>query len=319
MSYKKLLVLFALVFAAALALAACQPAEAPEPEVVTVVETVIMTQEVEVEGETVVETVIVTVEAEPEEEGEAAGATGECCDAYRIALFEDPVSLNYWNYLGPGSSVWTSYVVAGQNPSLFTLSDVRFDWVPSLATGIPEIVDNGDGTFTITVEMVQDAVWSDGNPITANDVVFTHNACKDLQLTQNWPNSCKPNDADIQAVALDDFTVEYTFLDQAPSLATWQAGISLAPIMSEAFWGDEVANAYTFIEGVEAPPEDDDCSVEEPSEACNTYMEAYENARLTLYEGDATGAPTAGGYSTDQWEPGAFVQRTANDGYYFRT
>lgn len=318
MSYKKLLVLFALVFAAALALAACQPAEAPEPEVVTVVETVIMTQEVEVEGETIVETVVVTVEPEPEEEGEAAGATGECCDAYRIALFEDPVSLNYWNYLGPGSSVWTSYVVAGQNPSLFTLSDVRFDWVPSLATGIPEIVDNGDGTWTITVEMVQDAVWSDGSSVTANDLVFTFNACKDLQLTQNWPTYCEPGGANIEVAALDDYTIEFTFIDTAPSLASWQAGVSLMPMMSEAFWGDEVAEAYTFVDGVEAPPEDDDCSVEEPSDACVAYSEAFQNARLTLYEADATGAPTAGGYSTDQWEPGAFVQRTENDTYYFK-
>ena len=84
---KKLLILVGLLILASLALAACKP------QTVTVVETVI----VEKEGEKVVETVVVEktveVEAAPAEEEAAA----ECCDTYRIALFEEPVSLNYWN------------------------------------------------------------------------------------------------------------------------------------------------------------------------------------------------------------------------------
>ena len=309
MSWKKLTLVFALLFVASLAMAACQPAEAPEPEVI--IETVV----VEVEGETVVETVVVEVEAEVEEEEVTAG---ECCDTYRIALFEDPRGTNYWAYLGPDSSVWTGYVVGGYAGSLFTLSDQRYDFVPSLAKAIPEIVDNGDETYTITVEMVEDATWSDGEAITADDVVFTHNACKTLQLTSNWPNQCEPNGADITAEAMGDFTVKYTYLNMAPSLGTWQAGLALAPIMPEHFWGEKVAEATAFVDAAVMPPEDDDCGAEEPSEACVAYTEAYENARRTLYEADASGSPVAGGYSTDQFEPGAFVQSTENAAYYFK-
>jgi ABC-type transport system substrate-binding protein len=321
---KKFTIVLGLLAVVSLVLAACAPAEAPTPETITVVETVV----VEKEGETIVETVEVVktveveVEAPPEEEPEAAG--GECCDAYRIALFEDPVSTNYWNYLGPGSSVWTSYIVNGNAAFLFTLSDQRFDFVPSLAKAIPEVVDNGDGTYSITVEMVEDAVWSDGEAIDANDVVFTHNACKDLKLTQNWPNQCAPTGADVVAEAVGDYTVKYTYMDQEPSLGNWQAGIALAPTLPEHFWAAAAAEAYTFVDGVVAPEMDrpEDCEAEDAdADACEAYAaydEAFTNARRTLYEADALGQPVAGGYTTDKLELGAFVQRTANDSYYFK-
>ena len=55
----------------------------------------------------------------------------EPTQAYRIGIFEEPTTLNYWNYLGPGTSVWTQYVLDGQAGSLYSLSDQRFDFVPS--------------------------------------------------------------------------------------------------------------------------------------------------------------------------------------------
>jgi ABC-type transport system substrate-binding protein len=296
-SRSKWFVLAGLLATVSMILAAC----APE----TVVETVV------VPGEEVVvkETVIV----EPEVE-EGVVTEGECCDIYRIGIFEDPVSLNYWNRLGPGSSVWTFYVTTGVADSLYTLSDQRFDFVPRLAKDFATVEQYGD-VWHVTVEMVENALWSDGEPITADDVVFTHNACKDLKLTSNWPNQCAPLGVDVTAEAVGDYTVKYTF-DKKPSLGTWQAGVAQAPILPQHFWADTVAESYDFIEGLVEPEED--CTVEEPSEACVAYNEAYESARKTLYEADASGQPAAGGYITDRWELGAFVQRTANDNYFFK-
>jgi ABC-type transport system substrate-binding protein len=294
---KKSLLVFGVLMLAALALAACAT---PEPE--TIIQEVEVTREVMVEGE---------------EPAEPVAAEGECCDVYRVALFEDPVSTNYWNYLGPGSSVWTSYVVAGNSAALFALSDQRFDFVTSLAKDIPTPVQEGD-VWTITVEMVDDAVWSDGESITAHDVVFTQNACADLALTQNWPNQCWPS-VHSETEALDDYTVKFTYTE-APSLGTWQAGVALAPILPEHFWSASMTEARAFVDGVVAP--EADCGAEDLGEAdaaaCTAYGEAFDNARKTLYEADATGQPVAGGFTTDQWEPGAFVQRTANDSYYFK-
>ncbi|MGD9316268.1 MAG: ABC transporter substrate-binding protein, partial [Anaerolineae bacterium] len=332
---KKLAILVVLLMIAPIVLAAC--GAAPEPEVIveTVVETVVVEKEgetiietvvVEKEGATVVETVVVEVTAEAPPEAAPEEAAGEV-GPYRIALFEDPVTTNYWNYLGPGSSVWTQYIVSGQAPQLFQLSDVTFQWVPYLATEVPEPVDNGDGTYTLTVPMAQSATWSDGEPLTAHDFVFTFNACKDLKLTQNWPNQCKPNSLDATVEAVDDYTLQITFLNQPPSLGNWQAGLSLAPILPEHYWADKAAEAYAFVEGVQDPDVDhpDDCEAEDLSDedaaACELWApvdEAYTNARRTLYEADATGAPTGGGYATDKLELGAFAQRTANENWYLK-
>ncbi len=336
-SNKKWMYLIALVAMAAMILSACaQPTpvviEKEVPVEKEVIRTVVVEKEVPVEvvkevpvEKKVVETVVVEKEVKvevmvtPTPSAEEVAA-GKCCDVYRLGMYEEPVSLNYWNYLGPGSSVWTAYVVSGQAPSLYTLSDQRFDFVPFLAKDLPpEPVQEGD-RWAITVEMVEGAKWSDGEPITAHDVVFTHNTCKDLKLTQNWPNQCAPMGVDVTAEALDDYTVKYTF-DQKPGLGVWQAGVALAPILPEHFWGDTVAEARSFIEGVEAP-EGVDCSAEDLSDAdkaaCDAYAEAFENARKTLYEADATGQPSGGGFVTTKWEKGAFVQRSQNPDYYFK-
>lgn len=310
---RKLTLLFSVVVVLVL-FAACGGQATPEVVEKVVKETVVVTEQ---------EQVVVTATPAPEE-AEEAPMGGEL-SAYRIGIFEEPVSLNFWNYLGPGSSVWTDYVLDEYEAVLFDLSDKRFQFIPVLATGIPEPVQEGD-VWTITVDMVEDAQWSDGEPITAHDVVFTHNTCKDLQLTSNWPNQCAPLGVDVQAEAVDDYTVKYTFSAE-PSLGTWQAGVALAPTLPEHFWGDVVAEARTFVEGVEAPDVERpaDCEAEDLSEdvqaACDAwvpYDEAFTNARQTLYEADATGSPAFGGYVTDQWEPGAFVQRSMNDNYYFK-
>jgi ABC-type transport system substrate-binding protein len=259
--------------------------------------------------ETVVETVVVEPTAAPEEE-----VTGEA-GIYKIALFEDPRGVNFWAYYGPDSSVWTAYILSGSAPNLYDLADKTFAFVPELATDLPEIAQEGD-VWTITVNMVEGATWSDGEPITAEDVVFTQNTCKDLQLTHNWPDQCATAGLDITAEAVDEYTVKFTY-PEAPGLGTWNAGVALSPILPEHFWVDIVAEAYTYLEGVVEPPEDDDCAVEEPSEACQAYNEAYANARRTLYEADASAAPSGGGYITDKLEPGAFAQRTSNPGYLF--
>jgi ABC-type transport system substrate-binding protein len=220
-------------------------------------------------------------------------------------------------------------VLSGQAPALYTLSDQRFDFVPQFAADLPpEPVQEGD-FWTITVPMRTDAVWNDGEPFTANDIAFTMNTCLDMKLTQNWANACKPEVLDSVEV-IDDYTIKFYFTD-VPGLAQWQYGVAQAGALPEHFWGDAVAEAMAFVEGLEEPvaPEGvEDCSAEELSDAdaatCEPYLaekdafdEAFENARTTLYGADATGAPTAGSFTTDTWEEGAFVQRTANPNYLF--
>ena len=65
------------------------------------------------------------------------GSSGE--QAYKLGISEDLTTTNYWSYYGSSSdgTVWNSYVLGGAQPGLFTYSDQRFDWIPSLAADFP--------------------------------------------------------------------------------------------------------------------------------------------------------------------------------------
>lgn len=324
---KKLFIITAVLAALGLVLVACGGSSEPQVVEVTRVITETVTETVVQEGqpvevtrvvtETVVETVV--------EEAPAEAATGECCDNYTIGIFEDPLTTNYWSYLGPNNSVWTSYVLNGVAPSLYTLSDQRFDFVPSLAKDLPpEPVQEGD-LYTITVEMVEGATWSDGEPITANDVAFTVNTSLDMVLTGNWPSIYRPEVID-HVEAVDDYTVKFFFSD-IPGLAPWQYGAAQGPIMPEHIWGPVVEDAKSFIADVVAPEMErpEDCEAEglsdEDQAACDAWAEydtAFENARETLYGAEVPSNVSGGGYTTDQFEPGAFVQRAMNANYFFK-
>jgi ABC-type transport system substrate-binding protein len=305
-----------LLVAVALLFAGCSP---PDPE--TIIQTVI----VEKEGETVVETIVVTInptETPIEEDEEEI-----CCDPFRIGIYEAPVSLNYWNYLGPGNSVWTRYVVANDAAHLFEISDRSFQFVPSLAKQIPEPVDEGNGIWTITVEIMDGALWSDGAPITAEDVVFTHNVCKQLELNWFWPSFCRPNGVEVEIEALDELTLQYTYLNQPPNLKNWHFGLAMAPILPSHHWESAAEEALEMIEGIDPPSQTrpDDCELtgispesESLCEEWRLYDENYDLAREHLYSADADGSPVAGGYVVENWDDDEEIRLVLSQNYFFR-
>ena len=80
-----------------------------------------------------------------------------------MAIFSDPQTQNYWNYLDTETDVWTQYVMSGQAVSLFGISYPNYQLTTSMAAELVETsVDNGDGTFTYTVPMVEGFEWSNG-------------------------------------------------------------------------------------------------------------------------------------------------------------
>jgi ABC-type transport system substrate-binding protein len=318
---KKWLLAFSLLTVGAFALAACAGEPAADDERVADLEAQLAAAQADASTSEEELAALADELAMAEEEAAAAAVTvgGECCEVYRIGIFEDPLTTNFWNYLGPGSSVWTQYIIGDTAGTLYTLSDQRFDFVPSLAADLPpEPVQEGD-FFTITVPMREDIVWSDGTPITANDVVFTMQTCLELQLTSNWPNQCRPEIMD-HVEAVNDTTVKFYF-NELPGLAQWQFGAAQGAILPEHFWTGTVAESYALIEGVTEPEaaRPEDCEAEglsaEDAAACESwaaYDTAFNDARTTLYQADASGTPVSGGYETTKFEPGAFVERNAN-------
>lgn len=94
--------------------------------------------------------------------------------------------------------------------------------VPVLVTQMPSEANGGitDDGRTITLNLRDDIKWSDGEPITANDFVFTYNMIMD---PANIVQSTYPYDSMASVTAADDQTVVMTFTDPfAPWMTLWR-------------------------------------------------------------------------------------------------
>ena len=70
-----------------------------------------------------------TTEEAAEEEGPSAPD-----GVYKIAIYSDPQTQNYWTYLDTENDVWTAYVMSPQAVTLFTLSVPNYQLVANMAT-----------------------------------------------------------------------------------------------------------------------------------------------------------------------------------------
>jgi oligopeptide transport system substrate-binding protein len=239
---KSITILFGLLIVASMVLTACAP------QVQEVVKTVVVTQEVMVEGETVIETVIETVVVTPEP----------------VAEETKPVTFNY-NFgteppsLDPSLATdTTSIAVVGNIFVGLTLIDaITNEPMPYLATEW-EVGTDAEGFQTWTFKLRDDIPWvnynpatgettqavdADGNPrfVNANDVVYGVKRTltpdtgsdysyvlyiiKNAQAFNNGEEGVTVDDVGV--AALDDWTVQFTLQNPAgyfPAIASmWVA------------------------------------------------------------------------------------------------
>jgi peptide/nickel transport system substrate-binding protein len=213
---------------------------------------------------------------------------------YRLGIFEDTTTDNYWAAQDTLSTVWNSYVLTPTKPALYTINYPGLEVVPDLsaASEIPVGQAEGQG-WAITVPMRSDAVWSDGSPITADDVAFTFETVRDLELGGDWltwyplTNPDNPNQIGLTGVeAVDQTTVKFLF-NIEPGLAVWPHGPGVAPVMPAHFWADSVAAASTS----EVP-------------------------LSTLYAASGVGDPSGGPMIYSEREEGGYTRSIANNDYY---
>jgi peptide/nickel transport system substrate-binding protein len=92
-----------------------------------------------------------------------------------VAVAKEPPVLNFW--LAPGAMAITQQLTDGLSDPLVTL-DESGDWQPVLAESVPTL-DNGgvvltdDGGMDVAIDLQPKAAWSDGTPISCDDVRFT--------------------------------------------------------------------------------------------------------------------------------------------------
>lgn len=175
---------------------------------------------------------------------------------YRVGLSEPPTTNNYWAYFDPQSSLVDQYIREPTKPSLFTYDHPGVDLAADLALDDlpPEPVEDG-ATWTVTVPLKPDARWSDGVPITADDIVFTFETARDLELRRGWATAYPDASSDslgleaIEAVAPDTVLLRF---NGRPGLPFWPNGPGTAPIMPKHFWEPILVEALTTDDPVTA-------------------------------------------------------------------
>ena len=332
----KLLILVSVFIIASILLAACQPQE--------VVQTVVVTEVVEVAGATQVVEKVITATPEPVEEEvaflaadgmvpcqplpamaishpEVAQSSGpEMASAskffgapqlaperqtgkvYRVGVFEDVTSLNYFQANGPDNTVWNSYMLP-KRLSLYTLSDATFTFVPWVAAEMPPPLTEENGKWVTTIKMREDVTWSDGTPLTAADVALTENTILKFGLISgNFQDYADGNFLE-SVEAVDDYNVKFIYHTK-PGLARHEEGALQAPILNAAFWGPVAEAAAAPIDALgESPAED-------------ALLAAQQEAQTALQAHVPDGEPLAGGFVNPKWETGAFLQSETYADYF---
>jgi len=270
---------------------------APTPEKVTVKETVVVAGTPQVVEKVVTATPAPPTPTKPPE-----------ALPYRIGIFSDLKTANYWSYQGVNRSVWQAYVMGPSRLSLYGTSDKRFDLIPVVAADLnAPRVQEGD-KWTTTVKMKKGIKWSDGKELTAKDVAFTVNTAIELELPSGYATTYDREYLE-KAVAVDDYTVKFVW-KKKPGLAKWEWGAAQGAIMSEAYWGkivDEAKKAMPKKPAADAPKAEQEA-----------YAKALKEAQNILFNHVPSGEPLAGSFTFVKWEKGAFAENKANPTSFFK-
>ncbi|MEX1247299.1 MAG: ABC transporter substrate-binding protein [Anaerolineales bacterium] len=230
----------------------------------------------------------------------ASGASALQGTVYRVGIFSDITTMNYWSANGPDNTVWNSYVQSPLYPSAYGLADKSLQFVPSVAASEPfpppALVQEGD-FWVVEIPFRTDATWSDGTPLTAADWAFTANTALRFGLIAGgWSTWYDANFLD-RIEAVDDYTAKL-FYHTRPGTFRHEFGTLLAPILNAAFWGPLVDAAAAPLEGVDTADEE-------------ALVAAQAEAQNNLYAIVPTGEPYAGSFVFTARQEGASIESTA--------
>ncbi len=142
--------------------------------------------------------------AEPEKpaaEGPVKGGT------VVIGYEQEPAILN--PFIEGGDMMATKDVISNVLVGLVRIKP-DFTYEPMLAAEIPDEANGGvtKDPFTVTWKLKPEATWSDGTPITADDVKFTY----DTIMSDKWKILSKTGYEDVETCeVIDDKTVKFVF------------------------------------------------------------------------------------------------------------
>lgn len=174
---KKQLVRVAILLVGLFILVACQPQTVEVTRVVTEMEQVevtrVVTETVTEAGETVEVTRVVTEEVE-------VTAVPAAQQEVIFALYQEPQILNPFIATQTASGEVNGAMIEG-----LVGASAEGEYIPVLAKEVPSLAnglvtyDEAADVLTVTYNLKEGVLWSDGNPFSCDDVLFTYEAISD--------------------------------------------------------------------------------------------------------------------------------------------
>jgi peptide/nickel transport system substrate-binding protein len=237
-------------------------------------------------------------------------------ETYETGVFDDMTTDNFWTRFDTEREVWNAYILDRTICSLYTVEPPNWVYLPDLAAHDFEPAEQDGDVWFVEVQIRDDALWSDGEPLTTSDFAFTWDVVNEFGLAQSWIDAYRPETAGFEVtdvIAVDDHTARIEFAD-APGLPIWPSSIGVSGIwMPEHFWSDAIEDARQAGEeaAAEAEPEEDQTQEEAEQAAFQTAAKEH------LYALPGEGAPSCGAMTFETHEPGSFARTIANDNWHW--
>ena len=194
--------------------------------------------------------------------GESASAATPTVAATEVAeaATGDTLTMFFWQaptivnpHLSPGTKDLTASRVVYEP---LVTADLEGNLIPVLAAEIPSLENGGvaeDG-LSVTWKLKQDVLWADGEPFTADDVVFTYEYITNPDVGA----TSTPNYQGIESVeALDEHTVRINFIQPNPAWDVPFVGVQGQIIprhLFEDYNGSNALDAPANLEAVGTGP-----------------------------------------------------------------
>ena len=254
----------------------------------------------------------------------------------RVGLISPITTANWWAAMDTAATIENQAFLESTKESLFELTRPGFVLVPSLAAGPePSEATQQGSVWVVEQSLRQDVLWSDGEKVTASDLVFYFDVVREFDLAGSHAASFPATVADVSAV--DDLTVRIEF-SESPSMTAWQTGVAMAPLVPSHFWAPLVDAARAAADEARAATSDEEARAAiaaatlsdadpgndvAPEGVAPTEVIAYqgrvarEAGREHLYSVESPEEPSAGSLIFESWEDDLAITRS-NPGYHAR-
>ena len=255
--------------------------------------------------------------------------------AFRVGFISNITTDNWFASLDTLDSSINRVYLGNAKTSMFKLSNPGFVYVPGIAaTSEPvKAVEEGD-VWVVEQPIRTDMTWSDGVPVTADDLSFYFEITREFKLGGDHAANFPPSVLSVTAPSEDVIRVEF---EGEPGLATWQNGVGLAHFVPSHFWQPhveearaavaELAGTITEEDAVKAivaasmvdeDPETDIAEEDVTQADIDAWTEASvaNEGLLVLYAVAAPMEPSTGPQVFDQWVPGAFATTVSNPTFF---